>query len=188
MSVLTPAELATYLVLVEDTVPMQLAIDKAEAAAASWIGIDTFEESAGEEAVLVKGMAGTILPVGRNEALLVDVTAMVIDNSAADLTKMSVHWWDIGYRDGFGQGAEVAITFDKGFLTSAAMPDPMRLALLQSARWFLDDEDYGSKGRGAPMSERFGDWAAAWADAGLMGDPIPRHAQRDLLQYRRPRL
>ena len=183
MSILTTAELAAYVQETEDAVPMQIALDDAEAAVAAHLGaVDLIFES-GATDTLRKGMTGFVLPMSKG--LVVAVSAMTIGGTAIDTDDVQTDWWAISYSPGIGKNAEVAVTFDRGFADSSELPAKLLQALLFTSRWTWEE---GHQGRQV-TSERIGDYAATYGDiAKSQYDAVPDHAQNLLREYVRPTL
>ena len=183
MSVLTTAELAAYIDVVEDAVPMQRALDDAEAAVCAHLGCVDLEIVVGATDVLTKGMAGTLLPMYKG--LVVALTAITVDGVTIDEIDVQVDYWSLYYSSGFGKGALVAATFNRGFTDSSELPIKLLEALLYVSRWTWEEGHQGRQVTG----ESLGDWSATYGDiAKSQHDAVPDHAINLLREYVRPTL
>jgi len=183
VSVLTTAELAAYIDVVEDAVPMQRALDDAEAAVCAHLGCVGLESEIGATDTLTKGMAGTLLPMYKG--LVVALTAITVDGVTIDETDVQVDYWSLYYSSGFGKNALVAATFNRGFVDSSGLPIKLLSALLYVSRWTWEQGHQGRQVTG----ESLGDWSATHGQVSeSQRDAVPDHAINLLVEFVRPTL
>lgn len=149
MSLLAPEDLGTYLrVNVGQTVGLQAAIDAAEAAVASFIGLSTLAEE--EIAVTLEAKANSsFLDLRRGP--LVTIDTMTRDGEAVDLaTYETAPWHIMAIRgvDAFFENEAVDLEYTVGWADADALAPDVKQAILMTAATIFNRPDAGAQNIG----------------------------------------
>ncbi len=179
MAIVTKTELATYMGIAEDTIPMEKALNSAELSIASELGALTLVQATAIENIELRTSRNRI---EINNGVLYEIVSVTIDGKAVTLTDLKQSYWYIQYKESFGRGAAIVLTYKHGYKDSTEMPTRLLEAVLQVASWFYNEAPVGRKAK----AERLGDYSITYSSDGPIG--VPDIAKNLITEFRRPKL
>lgn len=141
MSLVAPSDLANYLREDASASGLQAAIDAAEAVVAAYLGAPSLaQRTVSEVHVMLPSRAKTLIEL--LEGPLTALSAVTVDGTALDLSKVRASYWAIAYPEGFGAGASVRIDYTAGW-DAATLPAAVRQAVILVAASIYARPDAG---------------------------------------------